>query len=351
MAPSNSIVSLLGVSLILKVAGKPKDRRGHRYGRLTVETLSERRNPRSGGVYWWCRCDCGNIREVAAESLSHSSRKKKIVTECLECARRLQAPSEEYLAAAEKSRRKKARENRQELTGSIPEEWLALPLTAGEARELGLTRFFNGNPCPNGHIYYREAANNRCVLCSREKAEAYRNTPQGREKTREYSRLRWADPKRRATLQEKRAAWASSDTGKDKLREAYRRFYCANRLRVVRSKSARARVRYREDPVFRLVKNLRRRVGLALVSQSTTKDETTLKLVGCTLEHLVRHLESRFKDGQCWENYGEWHVDHIRPCASFDLSDPMQRKECFHWSNLQPLWGDENLTKRDRWDP
>jgi hypothetical protein len=46
-----------------------------------------------------------------------------------------------------------------------------------------------------------------------------------------------------------------------------------------------------------------------------------------------------------WDNYGEWHVDHIQPCASFDLSDPKQLAECFNWSNLQPLWAKENISK------
>ena len=339
--------SLLSIE---NMAGKPKDRKGQRYGRLTVEALSERRNPRSGGVYWWCRCECGNIREVAADSLSHASRKKKIVTECLECARLLQGPSKERLAQEEQKRKTQARESREVLKGSVPHEWFALPLTVGEARELGVPHFFNGKPCPNGHIYYREAACNRCVLCSRQQAELYRDRVDVRERNRAYRRRVWADPLRRAILQEKRAAWASSAAGKEKLRAGYRRFYYANRLRVVKGKTARASVRYREDPVFRLVRNLRRRVSLALTSQSTTKDETTLKLVGCTLEHLIKHLESQFKEGQCWANYGQWHVDHIRPCASFDLACPLQRKECFHWSNLQPLWGHENLAKRAQWD-
>jgi hypothetical protein len=50
-----------------------------------------------------------------------------------------------------------------------------------------------------------------------------------------------------------------------------------------------------------------------------------------------------------WENYGPvWHVDHIRPCASFDLTDPAQQRECFHFSNLQPLFAAENLAKGDK---
>ena len=69
------------------------------------------------------------------------------------------------------------------------------------------------------------------------------------------------------------------------------------------------------------------------------------ELLGCSIEHLVRHLESRFTSGMSWDNRGQWHVDHIRPCASFDLADPDQQRECFHWTNLQPLWGRDNRKK------
>jgi hypothetical protein len=55
-----------------------------------------------------------------------------------------------------------------------------------------------------------------------------------------------------------------------------------------------------------------------------------------------------------WDNYGfgidKWNMDHIIPCASFDLSDPEQQKKCFHYTNLQPLWQLENILKSDRID-
>jgi hypothetical protein len=75
-----------------------------------------------------------------------------------------------------------------------------------------------------------------------------------------------------------------------------------------------------------------------------------MDLTGCSVHELCIHLESKFKHGMTWENYGEWHVDHIRPCASFDLLKVDEQRQCFHWTNLQPLWALENLRKSSRWN-
>lgn len=74
------------------------------------------------------------------------------------------------------------------------------------------------------------------------------------------------------------------------------------------------------------------------------------EMLGCDDVFLRQHLESLFKDGMSWENYGinGWHVDHIIPLCSFDLEDPNQQLVCTHWSNLQPLWWWENLSKGGR---
>ena len=71
----------------------------------------------------------------------------------------------------------------------------------------------------------------------------------------------------------------------------------------------------------------------------------TTNLIGCTVEQLKQHLESHFKVGMFWSNYGKWHIDHIKPCASFDLSKESEQKKCFHYTNLQPLWAKENREK------
>lgn len=107
---------------------------------------------------------------------------------------------------------------------------------------------------------------------------------------------------------------------------------------------------YRESTEYRLKHNLRSRVGAALRAQRASKNWNLLNIVGCSTTELMAHLETQFQPGMTWENWAfdGWHIDHIRPCASFDLTDEAQQLECFHFSNLQPLWAVDNLTKSDK---
>lgn len=95
------------------------------------------------------------------------------------------------------------------------------------------------------------------------------------------------------------------------------------------------------DPKYRVMMALHCRLYMA-VKQHQGK---TMELTGCSKEELLNHLSSKFTEGMTWENYGKWHIDHIRPCASFNLTDPEEQKICFHWTNLQPLWAIDNIKK------
>jgi len=101
--------------------------------------------------------------------------------------------------------------------------------------------------------------------------------------------------------------------------------------------------RRRTDPNFKILTLLRGRIGKAL--KGYNKCSTTVELLGCTIEELWTHLENKFTEGMTRENHGEWHVDHIKACATFDLTDPVQQGQCFHYTNLQPLWALDNLKK------
>ncbi len=102
----------------------------------------------------------------------------------------------------------------------------------------------------------------------------------------------------------------------------------------------------KNDVIWKMKKNLRNRIWAVL--KGVNKSAKTLELLVCSLEKLKKHLENKFEDGMNWSNYGVWHLDHIIGCANFDLSDPEQQKICFHYTNLQPMWGEKNIQKGSR---
>ena len=120
----------------------------------------------------------------------------------------------------------------------------------------------------------------------------------------------------------------------------------ANRQRISNRMVEYQKRRKSEDPAFKLLLNMRSRVYSVL--NGTSKHAPTLELLGCTPEHFRFHLEQQFTEGMTWDNYGEWHLDHVIPCAAFDQTDPEHQKQCWHWSNYQPLWAFDNLSKGDK---
>lgn len=104
------------------------------------------------------------------------------------------------------------------------------------------------------------------------------------------------------------------------------------------------------DIVFKLKTNIRRRLHHALKTKN--KSNSPIKNLGCTVHELKSYLETRFLPGMTWDNWTRegWHLDHIRPLASFDLTDPEQFKQACHYTNLQPLWATSNLSKGSKWD-
>jgi hypothetical protein len=132
----------------------------------------------------------------------------------------------------------------------------------------------------------------------------------------------------------------------DKNRETVNARHRANNKKYILS----TKKRRQEDPAFRIRCNLSKRVSSALKAAGTKKSEKTKELIGCSIEDLRAHLESKFVEGMTWEKYGEWHLDHIRPCVTFNLVDIEEQRKCFHWTNLQPLWAIDNLRKSSRWE-
>lgn len=108
-------------------------------------------------------------------------------------------------------------------------------------------------------------------------------------------------------------------------------------------------IRSRQN-VQRLIKNrLRSRVTKVLRRNNIRKSVKTIDLIGCTWATFKLHIECQFRDGMLWGNRKLWHIDHIKPCAAFDLTNPDQQKLCFNYANMQPLWAADNLSKHSKW--
>lgn len=133
----------------------------------------------------------------------------------------------------------------------------------------------------------------------------------------------------------------------EKNRAYNRSLYQKNRESMRNRYSLWRRKKYSEDVSFRLRIILRNRIRSITKGGSLQKSS---ELFGCSVEFLKKYIESQFKSDMNWNNYGRvgWHIDHIIPCAMFDLSNSEQQKACFHYTNLQPLWAVDNLRKKDK---
>jgi hypothetical protein len=192
----------------------------------------------------------------------------------------------------------------------------------------------------------------RARKLTQERQKRYYSKPEVQEKLRHYRKN--LPPEVRARKNQRAKEYRSTEQGREKRRliqQKYRntpRGKAKKRVYVERHKAKaneRYKKRYRTDPQFKIAVALRKRVVLALKTRGISKSRSLLELLGCSIPALKEHLENQFRAGMSWANHGKWHVDHIRPCAAFDLTRVEEQKLCFHYSNLQPLWAEENMRK------
>ena len=119
----------------------------------------------------------------------------------------------------------------------------------------------------------------------------------------------------------------------------YKEYDIKNRDRKNAQALKRTLHKLKTDPIYRLQFNIRSRIKAAFRLKKATKCKKSEELLGCSIKIAKEHLESKFLPTMSWENYGKyWHIDHIVPCNSFDLSNEEEQKKCFHYTNLQPLF-------------
>jgi hypothetical protein len=204
-----------------------------------------------------------------------------------------------------------------------------------DALSQALKHYFTGKPCKRGHVDQRYVSTNQCCSCIKKQSKAWQEN--NREKSRECS-AKWQKKMR------------STEEGRQRL-ETINAPSRAKYNKTAKRKEARRReFEAREsNPVRRVESRIRCLLRNVIIANGGRKAAKTEELLGCTVAEARAHLEAQFLPGMTWDNHGEWHIDHIRPCASFDFSDSQQQKECSHYTNLQPLWAKDNLSKSDKW--
>jgi len=129
----------------------------------------------------------------------------------------------------------------------------------------------------------------------------------------------------------------------EKIKAARQEYYQNNKEKCIKSNLAWQRKNEKNNPEYKLARRLRNRLYYALQKKYWKKNTHFSEYIGCTKSELVKHLEDQFVEGMTWDNYGEWHIDHIIPLSSA-TSEKQIYKLC-HYTNLQPLWASDNIKK------
>ena len=194
---------------------------------------------------------------------------------------------------------------------------------------------------------YKTEAERKAADAANQKKWRERNP----EKTREYDKT----PKRKAW----RKAWLANN-------KYFKNYYLDKEKGEVRKKKKKEiqkkwqkkykpmrniylKKRMANDIYFKLIRYMRVRISFALKRKDAKKEIKTKDLLGINLPEFCKYLEAKFKEGMNWENYGKWHVDHIKPIVKYDIKNPEELKKCFYYTNLQPLWAQENLKKSSKY--
>jgi len=131
--------------------------------------------------------------------------------------------------------------------------------------------------------------------------------------------------------------------------EKRKEYYQNNKDKINDTRRTWEKQKNNTDIDFKMKKYLRSRIYIAFTSRGLKKSNRTWKYIGCTSDFFRDWIEFQLYDGMTLENYGEyWHIDHVKPCASFDLNNEQNVEECFSWKNMRPLRSNKNKIKRDK---
>lgn len=133
---------------------------------------------------------------------------------------------------------------------------------------------------------------------------------------------------------------------KDKVRATKAKYYINNKNIIIKKSREYEKKELKTNIQLRLRKNLRCR--LYQILRNNYKCGSAVNDLGCSIDDFKKYIESKFLIGMSWDNYGEWHLDHIKPLSKFDLENRDEFLIACHYTNYQPLWAKDNIRKGNR---
>lgn len=265
-----------------------------------------------------------------------------------------------------------------------------------EAKNQNIKTYYTGKPCKHGHVSYRYVNDGKCSECVKNRVTKW--TADNKDRKKLTDKMYYDDNKSEILQRVSEYKKTNSETIKQKLRvytktEKHRltrkNYVNSNRdiinsqktvlyykdvnkhleqkrndyekhkeSRKLKNKKYRAENKNKlnsyyverrdKDVNFKMSCYIRNMLGRILRISSEDKQKDTVSMVGYTHLDLIRHLESLFTKGMCWDNYGEWHIDHIYPVSKFIAKGVTDPRVINALENLQPLWAKDNLSKSNK---
>lgn len=211
------------------------------------------------------------------------------------------------------------------------ENYEELPKTRREADLLNVSYYFTGRSCKRGHVVPRYVKNSDCVSCIVFRYQSQDHETKKKKQKEDYEANKEA---RNAYKRQWRAQ------NKDKVR--------AGREHMKTTRNAQRRARYKQDVKYRLDNQYRNMMRRSIAAARSGKTSSTSELMGYSSSDLKESVESKFLDGMSWENYGDWHIDHMYPISRYvqdGIEDPSIINDL---DNLIPMWSEHNIRKDTR---
>lgn len=220
---------------------------------------------------------------------------------------------------------------------------LQLPRSRPQAKLEKSEKYFTGKPCKHGHKSIRMTIDGRCIGCGEMRRLA--KTDEDRAEASERSKKYHAENREVVLIKMRIRNARYYQANKEKVKAQTMKYQSENAGSRTKYKKEWAKQKAKTDPAFKMTLVARRMLQRALGVSGQKKYKRTFDHLGYTSEQLVARLESQFLDGMSWDNYGEWHIDHIKPLSVMAKSGIYDPAVLNALDNLSPLWAADNMAK------